>query len=48
MRNRLGDQLKGSNLCDGAAYARNVEAAYRDMWRQWCQGEMPAGGRLNR
>ena len=45
MRRSLGAQLKGSNLCDGAAYARNVEAAYRDMWRQWCQGERrPATG----
>ena len=36
MRGQLGIQLLTSRLCNGAGYARNVEAAYRDMWRAWC------------
>ncbi|MBT6857303.1 MAG: tetratricopeptide repeat protein [Rhodospirillaceae bacterium] len=36
LRKNLGGQLRRSDLCDGAAYAKNVEAALRDMWRQWC------------
>lgn len=38
LRRNLGPRLRGSDLCDGAAYAKNVEAALRDMWRQWCLG----------
>jgi protein O-GlcNAc transferase len=38
LRGTLGEQLRASDLCDGAAYAKNVEAAYRDMWRLWCRG----------
>ena len=38
MRRNLREQLAGSPLCDGPAYARNVEAAYREMWREWCAG----------
>jgi predicted O-linked N-acetylglucosamine transferase (SPINDLY family) len=45
--NRLGQQRAGlrqrlseSSLCDGDAFARKVEQAYRDMWVKWCgQGE---------
>jgi predicted O-linked N-acetylglucosamine transferase (SPINDLY family) len=38
LRKNLGQQLRASDLCDGAAYAKNVEAAYRNMWHNWCLG----------
>ena len=28
--------MQASPLCDAKAYARDVEAAYRTMWRTWC------------
>jgi predicted O-linked N-acetylglucosamine transferase (SPINDLY family) len=33
--------MKKSSLCDGPAFARDVEDAYRGMWRRWC-AEQPA------
>jgi len=33
----LRQRMQRSPLLDGAAMARDVEAAYRDMWRQWCR-----------
>jgi predicted O-linked N-acetylglucosamine transferase (SPINDLY family) len=30
--------MAASPLCDGPAFARAMEAAYRDMWRRWCAG----------
>jgi len=28
--------MQASPLMDGAAFARGIEAAYRQMWRTWC------------
>ncbi|MSP49090.1 MAG: hypothetical protein EXQ95_07155 [Alphaproteobacteria bacterium] len=36
LRAGLRDRIAASPLCDAEAYARNVEAAYRDLWRAWC------------
>ena len=36
-RTSLRDRITASPLCDAPTYARNVEAAYRDMWRTWCK-----------
>ncbi len=32
----LRNRMKASPLMDGPAFARGVEAAYREMWRRWC------------
>lgn len=35
MRAGLRDQLKSSPLLDGTRFAAGVDAAYRQMWRNW-------------
>ena len=30
-------------LCDGVAFCRKLEAAYREMWTQWCQDSSASG-----
>jgi predicted O-linked N-acetylglucosamine transferase (SPINDLY family) len=37
LQSTLRQRLERSPLMDGARFARNVEAAYRDVWRSWCQ-----------
>ena len=32
----LRNRMQGSPLCDSGAFTRDVEAAYREMWRRWC------------
>ena len=39
MRSELRDRMKTSVLMDASRFARNIEAAYREMWRDWCKGE---------
>ena len=36
LRRELRARIEDSSLRDGAAYARDVEAAYRKIWQQWC------------
>jgi predicted O-linked N-acetylglucosamine transferase (SPINDLY family) len=36
LRATLRERMQHSALMDSARFARNVEAAYRDMWRNWC------------
>jgi len=36
VRAGLRARLASSPLLDAPAFARDVEAAWRDMWRQWC------------
>ncbi|MCH2379860.1 MAG: hypothetical protein MK236_10625, partial [Pedosphaera sp.] len=36
LRVDLRERMAASSLCNAPAYARSVEAAYRDMWRKWC------------
>ncbi len=36
LRQTLRARVAGSPLCDRAAFARAMEAAYRSMWQAWC------------
>lgn len=44
LRRGLRDRMLGSPLCDGPGLARELEAAYRHMWRLWCRTAGAAGG----
>ena len=37
IRQNLRQQLLNSSLCDGINYAKNVEVAFRNMWKNWCK-----------
>lgn len=39
LRCELRDLMARSPLCDSEGFARSMEAAYREMWRKWCDGE---------
>jgi len=41
LRAGLRARMRASALCDGAAFARAVESAYRTMWREWCTTRRP-------
>jgi predicted O-linked N-acetylglucosamine transferase (SPINDLY family) len=36
LRSTLRQRMAQSPLMDAPRFARNVEAAYRQMWRTWC------------
>jgi predicted O-linked N-acetylglucosamine transferase (SPINDLY family) len=36
LRRTLRGRMQASPLMDGPRFARNIEAAYRQMWRNWC------------
>lgn len=38
IRAGMRERLKGSPLLDGKRYTRNLEGAYRRVWREWCGG----------
>jgi predicted O-linked N-acetylglucosamine transferase (SPINDLY family) len=38
LRRTLRQRMENSPLMDAAGFARNVEQAYRGMWRTWCEG----------
>jgi predicted O-linked N-acetylglucosamine transferase (SPINDLY family) len=39
LRRTVRGRMRASALMDGAAFTRNVEAAYRQMWRTWCAAD---------
>lgn len=41
LRTSLRQRVAASPLCDPTAYARSIEAAFRDMWRKWCADATP-------
>jgi protein O-GlcNAc transferase len=36
LRSDIRDQMAASPLMDAKSFAREVEAAYRQMWKNWC------------
>jgi protein O-GlcNAc transferase len=39
VRATLRPRMEKSPLMDAPRFTRNVEVAYRGMWRQWCAGQ---------
>ena len=46
LRARLRPRFAASPLGDAVGLAREIEATYRDLWRQWCRGAAPDPRRL--
>ena len=42
LRATLREKVKAAPLMDAARLARNVEAAYRGVWRAWCAAQTSA------
>jgi predicted O-linked N-acetylglucosamine transferase (SPINDLY family) len=38
LRFGLRERMRRSALCDGAAFTRGLEAAYRALWHRWAAG----------
>jgi protein O-GlcNAc transferase len=39
LRRSLRPRMAASPLCDGPAFARKMEAAFRTMWQHWCEDQ---------
>jgi predicted O-linked N-acetylglucosamine transferase (SPINDLY family) len=37
LRSSLRERVATSPICDAPKFTRNLEAAYREMWRRWCK-----------
>lgn len=46
LRMSLRDLMLNSPLCDGPNFTSGLESTYRNMWRRYCKGDMPASRRL--
>jgi len=42
LRRTLRPRMAASSLCDGRAFARKIEAAFRTMWQVWCEAPISA------
>jgi hypothetical protein len=42
LRHSLRPRMTASPLCDGPAFARKIEDAYRTIWQRWCAAPDPA------
>jgi predicted O-linked N-acetylglucosamine transferase (SPINDLY family) len=42
LRRTLRQRMAASPLCDGQGFVRGLEAVYRQLWRQWCEGQAAA------
>jgi predicted O-linked N-acetylglucosamine transferase (SPINDLY family) len=40
VRAGLRQRLEASPFCDGPGFTRDLEAAYRAMWRAWCESPL--------
>jgi len=36
LRHSLRPRIAASRLCDGPAFARKIEAVFRNVWQHWC------------
>ncbi|HEY8750669.1 MAG TPA: tetratricopeptide repeat protein [Tepidisphaeraceae bacterium] len=43
LRSGLREQMRSSKLMNAPRFARDVESAYRAMWREWCRSKECAG-----
>jgi hypothetical protein len=43
LRETLRPRMEKSVLMDGPHFARQIEACYRSMWREWCAKQAPRG-----
>jgi predicted O-linked N-acetylglucosamine transferase (SPINDLY family) len=41
LREALRTRVENSAFCDGASFTRDLEEAYRGMWRRWCAAQVP-------
>jgi protein O-GlcNAc transferase len=41
LRGSLRSRMQASRLCDARRYALELETAYRQMWRRWCDRQKP-------
>ena len=41
MRGTLRARMEASPLMDAPRFARDIEAAYRQMWSKWCMENKP-------
>jgi protein O-GlcNAc transferase len=44
LRSTVRQRMLDSPLCDGAAFTRGLEAAYRQLWQRWCKTQRRAFG----
>jgi predicted O-linked N-acetylglucosamine transferase (SPINDLY family) len=39
LRASLRSRMLASPVCNGVCFTRSLEAAYRQMWRRWCEAK---------